>query len=190
MPIHQTKLMMSNAQPTGMLLPQMPMPLTTQVGRARPAAAPCSSEARCSEAEVPAERRLPREDDRADLVGDRCRTCAPARSPAACRCRRLASADLRWAMRARPSLAQLRIQVPHRRQIRRPRPRVQLGQQRVVALLGLQLRDAAVRIVQVAEDDRLGRAGLLAGGLDLAVARSCGPPSPTSIFAALIRCTQ
>ena len=26
MPIHQTKLMMSNAQPTGMLLPQMPMP--------------------------------------------------------------------------------------------------------------------------------------------------------------------
>ena len=27
MPIHQTKLMMSNAQPTGTLLPQMPMPL-------------------------------------------------------------------------------------------------------------------------------------------------------------------
>jgi hypothetical protein len=27
MPIHQTKLMMSNAQPTGMLLPQTPMPL-------------------------------------------------------------------------------------------------------------------------------------------------------------------
>ena len=26
MPIHQTKLMMSNAQPTGTLLPQMPMP--------------------------------------------------------------------------------------------------------------------------------------------------------------------
>ena len=35
MPIHQTKLMMSKAQPTGMLLPQMPMPLTTQVRRAR-----------------------------------------------------------------------------------------------------------------------------------------------------------
>ena len=27
MPIHQTKLMMPNAQPTGMLLPQAPMPL-------------------------------------------------------------------------------------------------------------------------------------------------------------------
>ena len=30
MPIHQTKLMMSNAQPTGTLLPQMPMPLSTR----------------------------------------------------------------------------------------------------------------------------------------------------------------
>ncbi len=29
MPIHQTKLMMSNAQATGMLLPQMPMPLSS-----------------------------------------------------------------------------------------------------------------------------------------------------------------
>ena len=30
MPIHQTKLMMSNAQPTGMLLPQMPMPVSSR----------------------------------------------------------------------------------------------------------------------------------------------------------------
>jgi len=30
MPIHQTKLVMSKAQPTGMLLPQMPMPLTNK----------------------------------------------------------------------------------------------------------------------------------------------------------------
>ena len=30
MPIHQTKLVMSNAQPTGMLLPQMPIPLNTR----------------------------------------------------------------------------------------------------------------------------------------------------------------
>jgi hypothetical protein len=28
-PIHQTKLMMSNAQPTGWLLPQMPMPFNS-----------------------------------------------------------------------------------------------------------------------------------------------------------------
>jgi hypothetical protein len=30
MPIHQTKLMMSNAQPTGMLLPQIPMPFMSR----------------------------------------------------------------------------------------------------------------------------------------------------------------
>ena len=30
MPIHQTKLMMSNAQPTGTLLPQMPTPLSSR----------------------------------------------------------------------------------------------------------------------------------------------------------------
>ena len=30
MPIHQTKLMMSNAQPTGTLLPQIPMPLSSR----------------------------------------------------------------------------------------------------------------------------------------------------------------
>ena len=29
-PIDHTKLVMSNAQPTGMLLPQIPMPLTTK----------------------------------------------------------------------------------------------------------------------------------------------------------------
>src|SRR5262249_4002398 len=29
-PIHQTKLMMSNAQPTGMLLPQIPIPVSTR----------------------------------------------------------------------------------------------------------------------------------------------------------------
>ena len=87
-------------------------------------------------------------------------------------------------------VTQLRVDVPDRREIRRPRPRVQLAEQRVVALLGLQLRDAARRIVQVAEDDRVGRAGLLARGLDLAVADRAGPAFPTSIFAALIRCTQ
>ncbi len=41
---------------------------------------------------------------------------------------------------------------------------------RVVALVGLELGNAAVGIVDVAEDDRLGGAGRLAGGLDVAVA--------------------
>ena len=31
MPIHQTKLMMSNAQPTGTLLPQIPMPVSSRL---------------------------------------------------------------------------------------------------------------------------------------------------------------
>ena len=30
-PIHQTKLMMSNAQPTGTLLPQIPMPVSSRL---------------------------------------------------------------------------------------------------------------------------------------------------------------
>src|SRR5215210_4141653 len=41
-----------------------------------------------------------------------------------------------------------RVDVAQRGQVRRPRPRVQLAEQRVVALLGLQPGDAAARIVQ------------------------------------------
>src|SRR5262249_39937918 len=64
---------------------------------------------------------------------------------------------------------QLRIHVPHRRQIRRPRPGVELADERVVALFGFELRDAAARIVEVAEHDRVSRARLLTRRLDLAV---------------------
>src|SRR5215218_10423230 len=63
----------------------------------------------------------------------------------------------------------LRVDVPDRGQIGRPRAGVQLAEQRVVPLPGLQLRHAAARIVEVAEDDRVGRTGLLARGLDLAI---------------------
>src|SRR5205809_1100821 len=59
------------------------------------------------------------------------------------------------------SALQLRIHVPHCREIGRPRTRVQLAEQRVIPLVGLQLRDAARRIVQVAEDDGVGGTGLL-----------------------------
>src|SRR3989475_9494130 len=48
--------------------------------------------------------------------------------------------------------------------------RVQLREQGVVPRLGLQPRDAALRVVDVAEDDGLAGAGLLARGLDLPVA--------------------
>src|SRR5262245_13200968 len=66
-------------------------------------------------------------------------------------------------------LTKLRVHVANRRQIRRPRPRVELAEQRVVALLALELRDAALGIVDVAEHDRVGRTRLLTRGLDLAV---------------------
>src|SRR6185503_20403181 len=46
---------------------------------------------------------------------------------------------------------------------------VQLLQHAVRAAVGRERGDAALRIVEVAEDDRLGRARLLAGGLDRAV---------------------
>src|SRR5262245_56008116 len=49
------------------------------------------------------------------------------------------------------SVTELRVDVAHGRHVGRPRPRVQLRQHRIRALLRLQLRDAAVRIVEIAE---------------------------------------
>src|SRR4051794_25741206 len=72
--------------------------------------------------------------------------------------------------------AQFRIHVPNGRQIRGPRPRVQIRQECVVPLLGCQPRDTAVRIVEIPEDDGVARAGLLTGGLDLSV-RNAAPGS-------------
>src|ERR1700687_1319784 len=54
-------------------------------------------------------------------------------------------------------------------QIRGARPRVQLGEQAVVARLGLQFRYAARGILDVAKDDGFGWARPLAGGDHIAV---------------------
>src|SRR3972149_12236066 len=64
------------------------------------------------------------------------------------------------------SFRDLRIRVPERRQVRRPRPRVDLLEEAVVARLGLQLVHATCGLVQVAEDNGLRRAHLLAGRHD------------------------
>src|SRR5579872_7114310 len=64
----------------------------------------------------------------------------------------------------------LRIRVAQRGQIGGARARVQFRQQRVIQGFGFQLRDAALGIVDIPEDDGLGRADLLAGGPDLAIA--------------------
>src|SRR5713226_2549771 len=66
----------------------------------------------------------------------------------------------------------LRIRVSNHRKICRPRPCVELRQQGVMRRLFLQLGHLAVRIVHIAEHNRLGRAGLLAGGPHLTVAYS------------------
>src|SRR5215510_14459090 len=67
------------------------------------------------------------------------------------------------------SLAELRVHVTKGRQIRRPRPRIELAEQRVVPLLGFQPGHAALGIVDVAEDDGISRTRLLTRGLDLTV---------------------
>src|SRR4029453_12725382 len=55
-------------------------------------------------------------------------------------------------------LAQLRVDVSHCGHVHGPRTRVQLREHRVAARLGLQLRDAAPRLVRGSEDDALGGA--------------------------------
>ena len=69
MPIHQTKLMMSNAHPTGTLLPQMPMPLMHQVAE-RHLQHAGTGQGDEQEAD-PAEREPLRERDLGDGLGDR-----------------------------------------------------------------------------------------------------------------------
>src|SRR2546422_922018 len=72
-------------------------------------------------------------------------------------------------MSAESATGHVRVRVAHGREVRRARACVQLREQRVVPRLRLQTRDAALQVVHVAEHDGLARAGLLAGGLDLAV---------------------
>src|SRR5437868_1012985 len=70
------------------------------------------------------------------------------------------------------SVSKLRVRVSDRAEIGGPRAGVQLAEQRVIAYLALQPGDAARRIVEIAEHDRVGRTGLLACGLDFAVANA------------------
>src|SRR5580700_9120937 len=93
------------------------------------------------------------------------RSCAPVRAPA----KAAGCWANRWEAGWRSCLFHLRIRIAHRCQVRGARPRVQLTENRVIALLRLQLGDAAVRVVGVAENDGLGRARRLARGHDFAV---------------------
>src|SRR6202142_1235845 len=62
-----------------------------------------------------------------------------------------------------------RVRVAQPCQVRRPRPGVQVAEQGVVLLPRLGLRHLGPRVGDVAEHDRLRRAGLLAGGPDRAI---------------------
>jgi hypothetical protein len=64
MPIHQTKLMMSKAQPTGTLLPQIPIPVNSRWVIVR-----SKTWTRMKEMPKPPERRLTFQNQRADFVG-------------------------------------------------------------------------------------------------------------------------
>src|SRR3954468_20574470 len=61
------------------------------------------------------------------------------------------------------------MRVPDARQIAGARPVAELGEQHVIAAVRLALVDLGFGIADVAERDRLGGAGLLAGGADVAV---------------------
>src|SRR5439155_4224155 len=67
-------------------------------------------------------------------------------------------------------LTDRRVWVADQRLIAGARSCVQFGEQRVVQRRGFTLRHRAGAVATVAEDDCLGRAALLAGSLDLAVA--------------------
>ena len=95
---------------------------------------------------------------------------------------------LRWSSALMP-LFHLRIRIAHSaRYVVRGRV-FSSSSNRVVALLRLQLGDAAVRIVDIAEHDRFRRAGLLAGGDNFAVGDRA-ILLLRSMRASLMRCTQ
>src|SRR5215469_9316793 len=121
-----------------------------------------------AEAHEPSCRGRARQDDGADLVGNRAEGMS-----------RLD--DRRWRVRgdffrvichdltALRLVLEFRVRVADFRQVRGPRTRVEIGQHTVVAVLRLQLRDTAIRIIDIAEDDGVRRARLLARGLQSTV---------------------
>src|SRR4030095_12985682 len=70
---------------------------------------------------------------------------------------------------------QIRVRVAHLGEIGRPRLGVQLLEQRVVARVGLRLRDTAGCIANIAKLDGRGGARLLAGRPDVAVTKLAAP---------------
>ena len=127
MPIHQTKFVMSNAQPTGMLMPQMPMPLTTRYDERHQQQAGQQRRPMSNARYQPIGVRWVRTMElilsvtEANVCPGAITMACPTRRPA-----RIAVGD--EAGCSVPSqAAQFRIHIPHGRQVRRARPRVQLA---------------------------------------------------------------
>src|SRR5271167_898499 len=149
-PIHQTKFTMAKPQPIGMVTPHMPVPRTNRYPMA-------NNIIIVSRKAMPKPRNQPLEVGRVRTIELILSVTVPkvypgsmtgAASPSATGC--LGSSISRFVLR----LFQLRIGVANLGQIRRPRPRVQIAQQTVVARVCLQLRNPAVGIVDIAKDDR------------------------------------
>ena len=167
MPIHQTKLRMSRPQPTGMLLPQMPMPVAIRY-------VTHSISTLTKNSEMPNPIHQPRVVPRVSTIAlilsvtdanvcPGASTGEPRRAEVVGHCVRFVSAESSGHrlvhVRARPRAG---IRIAESRQVRRSRLRAEFADDAVVARVGLQLGDAAVGVVDVAEDDRL-RSGTPAG---------------------------
>ncbi len=102
--------------------------------------------------------------------------------------RRRCNAQTSRAFRRCASPFQLRVRITYFCQIRSPRARVQFAQQTVIARLRLQLRNLAIRIIDVPEDNGSRRTRLLAGGLQFVRVRGVIdlPVFPFRVHAALV----
>src|SRR5512143_1704424 len=100
------------------------------------------------------------------------RTGGPSSSSGSARCR--ASTLMGVPRSAGPRSCELGVRVADADEVRGARARAVLVQEVVPALVAVELRDGRLRVVEVPEDDGLRRAGLRAGGGELALAD--GPP--------------
>src|SRR5262249_5370003 len=164
-PIHHTRLTIAKPHPTGMLMPQIPVPLTKRYVTAMSSTLTMTND-RKNPSHHPSGARLVRTIELILSVTEP--NVWPGAITGGTPVPTMASFGSSMGARL-SAILQLGIHVSDRPQIRRPRARIELAEERVVADLGLQLRDAAVRVVQIAEDDRFRRTRLLTRRLNLAV---------------------
>src|SRR5262249_1730349 len=159
MPIHHTKLMMSKAQPTGMLLPQIPMPVNSRCVTVTIITISSANE-------IPKPTNQPSGvfllRTRLAILSVTDANVWPGPMTGS-----TTLSSLAMPLVLAGSTRHLRVRVADGREVRGARLRLQLAQQRVVAVARLELRHAASGVVLVAEGDGARRAGRPARGHDL-----------------------